>query len=133
MSMDNPTWVTGNLDTSGNVDLGSIAPHLFTPAEPVAVPAEPVIEPTEPVTEPVKPDEDHVEDSKGPGMTNPAEPVEPTPVVPAEPVVVFDPSEHTIPEVLTHLGQSDEVEGARVIAAEKAGRNRKTLLAALSD
>ena len=39
----------------------------------------------------------------------------------------FDPSEHDVPEVLAHLADADEDEQARVIAAERDGKNRKTI------
>lgn len=39
----------------------------------------------------------------------------------------FDPSEHDVPEVLAHLAEADEDEQARVIAAERDGKNRKTI------
>lgn len=38
MSMENPTWVTGTLDTSGgSINLSSVAPHLFAEAQPQPV------------------------------------------------------------------------------------------------
>lgn len=39
----------------------------------------------------------------------------------------FDPAEHDVPEVLAHLTEADEEEQARVIAAERDGKNRKTI------
>ncbi|HET6353390.1 hypothetical protein [Streptomyces sp.] len=39
----------------------------------------------------------------------------------------FDPSEHDVPDVLAHLADADEDEQARVIAAERDGKNRKTI------
>lgn len=39
----------------------------------------------------------------------------------------FDPSEHDVPEVLAHLAEADEEEQARVVAAERDGKNRKTI------
>lgn len=45
---------------------------------------------------------------------------------PPEPL--FDPSEHDVPTVLAHLETADETEDARVRAAERAGKNRKTIL-----
>lgn len=43
----------------------------------------------------------------------------------------FDPSAHTIDEVLAYVETADEAEKARVTEAEKAGKARKTLLAKL--
>ncbi|MDQ0943275.1 hypothetical protein [Streptomyces sp. V1I1] len=39
----------------------------------------------------------------------------------------FDPSNHDVSEVLAHLADVDEDEQARVIAAERDGKNRKTI------
>jgi len=79
------------------------------------------------------PDPQEVEDApEGPSeangeirgeMTEPVEPVDP----PAE----FDPSEHTAEEViayLTGLGPDGKTEGERVLALEKAGKNRSTIV-----
>lgn len=41
----------------------------------------------------------------------------------------FDPSEHTVREVLAYLDSVDGEEAARVLAAEEAEENRKTILA----
>ncbi|WP_086746198.1 hypothetical protein [Streptomyces scabiei] len=41
---------------------------------------------------------------------------------------LFDPSEHDAPSVLAHLATADETESARVLAAEAAGKNRKTIM-----
>lgn len=46
----------------------------------------------------------------------------------AEPEPLFDPSEHDAPAVLEHLATADETETARVLAAEAAGKNRKTIM-----
>ncbi|MDX3839044.1 hypothetical protein [Streptomyces europaeiscabiei] len=46
----------------------------------------------------------------------------------AEPEPLFDPSEHDVPAVQEHLAAADEAETARVLAAEAAGKNRKTIL-----
>lgn len=40
----------------------------------------------------------------------------------------FDPSDHGVPEVVAHLEQAEDGERARVIAAESAGKARKTIL-----
>ncbi|MBP5931909.1 hypothetical protein F3K39_28665 [Streptomyces sp. LBUM 1479] len=50
------------------------------------------------------------------------EPEEPTPQA------VFDPSQHDAPSVLEYLAEADEAETARVLAAEAAGKNRKTIM-----
>ncbi|MFI8294441.1 hypothetical protein ACIGCZ_00690 [Streptomyces nigra] len=42
----------------------------------------------------------------------------------------FDPSGHTGPEVIEYLKTADEDERARVLAAEKAGKGRSTVLGA---
>ncbi|MFF2525901.1 hypothetical protein [Streptomyces liangshanensis] len=42
--------------------------------------------------------------------------------------VVFDPAEHDVPAVLAYLAEADETETARVLAAEAAGKNRKSIL-----
>lgn len=50
---------------------------------------------------------------------------------------VFDPAEHTVDEVLAYLGMGEghdpvtAEEWARVIAAEKAGKNRKGVVEAV--
>lgn len=41
--------------------------------------------------------------------------------------VEFDPSEATVQEVNDYLAGADETERARVLAAEKAGKNRSTV------
>lgn len=41
----------------------------------------------------------------------------------------FDPSGHTVEDVQAHLEGADDDERARVLAAEKAGKNRSTLTA----
>lgn len=46
----------------------------------------------------------------------------------AVPEPLFDPSEHDAPAVLAHLADADETETARVLAAEAAGKNRKTIM-----
>lgn len=43
----------------------------------------------------------------------------------------FDPSEHTVEEVLAHLDDADGSERERIYEAEIADKNRSTLLAAL--
>ncbi|MBP5890640.1 hypothetical protein [Streptomyces scabiei] len=55
---------------------------------------------------------------------------EPEPEKPEEPAPapLFDPSEHDAPGVLAHLATADETETARVLAAEAAGKNRKTIM-----
>lgn len=147
MSMDNPTWVTGNLDTSGLVDLSTVAPHLFAPAPPeveIVDPVEEIVEvgadgavesvdPADPDAAAEPKDEVEVKDEPvAPGAEVKDEVVEPAPVI--EPVAVeqFDPADHTIPEIITYVEQASAEEKARVIEAEIAGRNRKTLLAALA-
>ncbi|MFI8360716.1 hypothetical protein ACIGD1_11210 [Streptomyces sp. NPDC085612] len=40
----------------------------------------------------------------------------------------FEPSEHTVAEVLAHLAAADDDERARVLAAEEAGQARATIL-----
>ncbi|MFJ3258490.1 hypothetical protein ACIPK9_37385 [Streptomyces sp. NPDC086771] len=42
----------------------------------------------------------------------------------------FDPGAHDVPAVLAHLAEADETETARVLAAEAAGKNRKTIMEA---
>ncbi|WP_344341445.1 hypothetical protein, partial [Kitasatospora putterlickiae] len=48
----------------------------------------------------------------------------------AGPDALFDPAEHTVPEVLDHLADADEDETARVLAAELDGLARKGVLGA---
>ncbi|MDD7384388.1 MAG: trigger factor [Actinomycetaceae bacterium] len=45
----------------------------------------------------------------------------------------FDPANAKVDEVLAYLADADEAERARVIAAEKAGKARKTILSAYAD
>lgn len=45
----------------------------------------------------------------------------------AEPDNEFDPSEHTVDEVNTFLEKADPVDRERVLAAEAAGKNRKSI------
>lgn len=40
----------------------------------------------------------------------------------------FDPSAHDLPAVNAYLAEADEAETARVLDAEAAGKNRKTLV-----
>lgn len=40
----------------------------------------------------------------------------------------FDPSEHTVPEVLAHLEGADDDERQRVLTAEQSGKSRMTIL-----
>lgn len=42
----------------------------------------------------------------------------------------FDPNENTVDEVVKHLEKADEDERARVVAAERKGKNRKGVLEA---
>jgi hypothetical protein len=42
--------------------------------------------------------------------------------------ISFDPAEHKAEEVVEHLASADEDEAARVLAAEKSGKARKTVL-----
>lgn len=42
----------------------------------------------------------------------------------------FDPAGHTVDEVLAHLGEADDAERERVLAAEKDGKARKGVLEA---
>lgn len=44
---------------------------------------------------------------------------------------MFDPSEHTIAEVLTYLADADPVETGRVLAAERRGLARMQILTAV--
>lgn len=39
----------------------------------------------------------------------------------------FDPSGHTVDEVIAYLSEADEEERARVVIAETAGKARKTI------
>jgi hypothetical protein len=41
---------------------------------------------------------------------------------------VFDPSEHTVAQVLAHLDKADDDERDRVLAAERAGKARAGVL-----
>ena len=51
---------------------------------------------------------------------------------PEDPYPVFDPSEHTVPEVIAYCqDHSDEVED--ILEAERADKNRVTLVEALED
>ena len=40
----------------------------------------------------------------------------------------FDPSEHNVEEVQAYLADADDTETQRVLDAEKAGKNRSTLV-----
>ncbi|MES9587813.1 hypothetical protein ABWK57_02765 [Streptomyces sp. NPDC094045] len=40
----------------------------------------------------------------------------------------FDPGEHDVPAVLAHLADADGTETTRVLTAEAAGKNRKTIM-----
>ncbi|WP_027933733.1 hypothetical protein [Amycolatopsis thermoflava] len=40
----------------------------------------------------------------------------------------FDPSDHTVTEVLAYLDGADDVERTRVLDAEKAGKNRRGIV-----
>lgn len=44
--------------------------------------------------------------------------------------LAFDPADHTVPEVLAHLRDSDDEEQARVLALEADGKARQTILTA---
>ena len=44
---------------------------------------------------------------------------------------VFDPGQHTVPETLEYLEGKDDAEVQRVLAAERSGKNRSSLLDAL--
>ncbi|MFD8318604.1 hypothetical protein [Kitasatospora purpeofusca] len=61
-----------------------------------------------------------------PAPTGP--PAPPAVTEPAGPLVLFDPAEHTVPEVLEHLAAADEDETERVLAAELAGPARKGIV-----
>lgn len=62
---------------------------------------------------------------EGADEAEPDGPQEPGDAPPAEP---FDPSKHPVDEVLAYLDSTtDEDEIARVIAAERDGKNRKTI------
>lgn len=52
---------------------------------------------------------------------------------PAAPAALFDPSEHTVAEVLAHLADADDAEHARVLAAEQDGQARKGIIGAGGD
>ncbi|MFJ4799197.1 hypothetical protein [Kitasatospora purpeofusca] len=54
----------------------------------------------------------------------------PAPVEPPGPLALFDPAEHTVPEVLDHLADADEDETERVLAAELGGQARKGIVGA---
>lgn len=45
----------------------------------------------------------------------------------SEEVELFDPSDHTVDEVEAYLATADDAERERVLAAEKAGKARKSL------
>lgn len=53
--------------------------------------------------------------------------VDPTSVVEVTPAV-FDPSEHSVEDVLAYLEGKDDAERDRVLAAEQAGKARKGLV-----
>lgn len=40
----------------------------------------------------------------------------------------YDPAEHNYDEVLAHLEQADDAEAARIVAAERAGKARVSIL-----
>ena len=44
---------------------------------------------------------------------------------------VFDPGQHTVPETLEYLEGKDDAEVQRVLAAERSGKNRSSLIDAL--
>lgn len=48
--------------------------------------------------------------------------------VPVEGEEGFDPADHTVPEVEEHLAESTVAEQERVLAAERDGKERKTLI-----
>jgi hypothetical protein len=56
------------------------------------------------------------------------QPEEPAQAEKPAPQSLFDPSQHDAPTVLAHLATADETETARVLAAEAAGKNRKTIM-----
>ncbi|MFE7624631.1 hypothetical protein [Streptomyces sp. NPDC057509] len=47
---------------------------------------------------------------------------------PQAPAEVFDPAAHDVTAVLAYLADADEEETTRVLAAEAAGKARKTIL-----
>ncbi|MFF2612686.1 hypothetical protein [Kitasatospora sp. NPDC058046] len=55
----------------------------------------------------------------------PARPDEPEPPAPA---LLFEPGEHTVPEVLAHLAAAGHAERTRVLDAEFADKARKGIL-----
>lgn len=55
-----------------------------------------------------------------------------TPQAPAEPDVVYDPSEHTVASVLDYVDEHPE-QTERVLEAEENGKNRSTLISALEE
>jgi hypothetical protein len=59
---------------------------------------------------------------------DPLEAAQPDPEPPPPPADVFDPSAHTVEDVLAHLDAADADEAARVLDAEEAGKNRATFL-----
>jgi hypothetical protein len=61
--------------------------------------------------------------------TETLEPVEQEkPAEEAAPAADFDPSRHTVDEVSAYLSQADEAEKERVLAAERAGKARKSIV-----
>jgi hypothetical protein len=56
-------------------------------------------------------------------------PVNPPAAAESEPAGPFDPGAHDVASVLAYLDAADDAESARVLAAEKAGKARKTILA----
>ncbi|WP_333745849.1 hypothetical protein [Streptomyces sp. IBSBF 2950] len=63
-----------------------------------------------------------------PKTVDPQEPEEPEEPEESAPPVLFDPAQHDAPSVLEYLAEADEAETARVLAAEAAGKNRKTIM-----
>jgi len=56
----------------------------------------------------------------------------PVSVLPRPAAKAFDPSEHTVAEVEVYLAEVDAEERERVLALERAGKARKSLLGSVS-
>lgn len=80
--------------------------------------------------------EPKIEDVDAPTNTEPVPPIPPSDIEiaqrildgEAEGVVLYDPSEHTVAEITSHLASADSVEFARVVEAERAGKARASIL-----
>ena len=146
-----PLYMTGTVDTSGTSggyqnDIEAVSPVFRNERARKAALADAPVETIEEVAAPIEDeaiededtseaavDPDVVEDDTEPVETEisgegPQEPAEATDSDPDDEVDAFDPGEHGVPEVLRYLSEADEAEAERVREAERAGKNRKTIV-----